>query len=189
MSPSKLRRCQEHFAKFGRVFTPEPPTRDDLYRRQPQLCRECNNSWAGRTLLPPDEGRFFTDHNGIRWVCYRCVKLHKMSPSASPGEQRMAKLLAEHHIRFIPQYVLLPNTKRKKAYDFYLPDWNLLVEIDSWSAHHTAAQKKKDYWRDKLALQHGIHLIRVNWKDRNMLEKVMAAKEQGRALRAEAGGR
>jgi len=180
VKPSKLRRRQAHFTKFGRVFTPEPPTKDELFRRQPQLCRECGNKWANRCLLPPDEGRFFTDHNGIRWVCHRCIKLFRMPPSASPGEQRLASLFIEHHIKFIPQHKL-----EKKAFDFYLPEWNLLVEVDSWSAHHTAAQKKKDYWRDKIARQHGIHLVRVNWKDRDMLAKVRAAKAQGLALRKE----
>mgnify|MGYP003349422379 CR=1 FL=1 len=79
MSPSQLRKLNRLLARLGKVYTGPrtPPTRDDLYRRQPQLCRECNNSWAGRTLLPPDQGRFFTDHNGIRWVCRRCVKRFK----------------------------------------------------------------------------------------------------------------
>ena len=80
MSPTKLRRLKAHLAQFGATYTGPrtPPTLNDLYRRQPQLCRECGNSWAGRTLLSPDEGRFFTDHNGIRWVCHRCVKRFKL---------------------------------------------------------------------------------------------------------------
>lgn len=78
MKPSKLRRCQEHFAKFGRVFTPEPPTLNELYQRQPQLCRECGNGSAGRELLPAKEGHFLTDHNGIRWVCHRCIRRFKL---------------------------------------------------------------------------------------------------------------
>ena len=73
MRPSKLRRCQEHFARFGRVFTPEPPTKVDLIKLQPQMCRECGNAKAGRELLSPGEGRFFTNHNGPRWICHHCL--------------------------------------------------------------------------------------------------------------------
>jgi len=178
-------RTAAHLARHGLEYHLRPSpldSKDELFRRQPQLCRECGNKWANRRLLPPSEGRFFTDHNGIRWVCHRCVKLFKMSPSASPGEQRLAKLFDEHHIKFFPQHRI-----EKKTFDFYLPEWNLLVEVDSWSAHHTAAQKKKDYWRDKIARERGIHLVRVNWKDRKVMDKVRAAKPLGLALRRELG--
>ena len=147
------------------------------------MCRECGNAKAGRELLSPGEGRFFTNHNGPRWVCDRCIKLYKMPSLPSPGEKRLADLLLEHHINFLPQHIL-----SGRAFDFYLPDWNLIVEVDSWSAHHTAAQKKKDYWRDKIAKRHGIHLIRVSWKDRHMLDEVQMARGQGLALRAKPGG-
>ena len=45
MTPSKLRRMQRHFAKIGRVFTPEPPTlkwttcpRCDGFKQEAHYC-------------------------------------------------------------------------------------------------------------------------------------------------------
>lgn len=179
MSPSKLRKLKVRLAKIGATYTGPrcEPTKVELFRLQPQHCRECGNAHAGRVALSPDQGRFFTNHNGPRWVCDRCIKLYKMSNDPSPGEKRLANLLIDHHINFLPQHVL-----HGRAFDFYIPEWNLLVEVDSWSAHHTAVQKKKDYWRDKVARLHGIHLLRVNWKDRACLEKVHAARVQGALL-------
>ena len=105
MSPHELRRLNAHLAKSGESYSGprKEPTRDDLFRRQPQLCRECGNGWAGRILLSPDQGLFFTDHNGTRWVCHRCIKLFKMPNTPSPGEVRLADQLIEANIKFIPQ--------------------------------------------------------------------------------------
>lgn len=78
MSPSQLRKLEAHLAKTGRTYTGPPPTKEELYKRQPQLCRECGNGWAGRVLLPPSEGKFFS-RGGLRWVCHRC--LTKQTPT------------------------------------------------------------------------------------------------------------
>ena len=65
-----------------------------------------------------------------------------------------------------------------KSFDCYIHKWNLIVEVDSWSAHHTAAQKKKDHHRNKLAKRLHIHLLRVKWTDRDMLPKVLRARRR-----------
>ena len=82
MKPCRLRRLNAHLAKFGEVYSGprQEPTKEDLFRRQPQLCRECGNGWAGRKLLPPDQGHFLKDHNGIRWVCRKCARHYNLNP-------------------------------------------------------------------------------------------------------------
>ena len=181
MTPSKLRRLNAHLAKFGQTYTGPPPTLEQLRQRQPQYCRECNNGWAGRVLLPPDEGRFFKDHRGPRWICHRCIAKHNGESDTSVGENRLHELLHENGV---------PHQMRADIegveFDCYIAKWNLIVEVDSWSAHHTAAQKKKDYHRNKLAQRLHIHLLRVKWDDRDMLVKVLRARQRGLALRRQA---
>lgn len=182
LRPSKLRRHTAYMARYGRVFTPEPPTREQRYKCLPQLCRECNNGKAGRLLLPPAAGSFFKDHKGhrgihLRWICHRCTGKHGES-TTSPGENRLHELLKESGIPHRRQKVF-----EGKQFDFFLPKSNLIVEVDSWSAHHTASQKKKDYHRNKTADRLHIHLLRVQWDDPDMLVKVLRARQRGQALR------
>lgn len=179
VTPSKLRRRTAHMAKFGIVYDPnyKPPTRDQLFKRQPQWCRECGNGWAKRVLLPPARGQFFKERGVLRWVCHHCTGHHNDSVT-SPGENRLRALLKENGVPNIPQHVI-----EGLAFDFYLPKWNLIVEVDSWSAHHTAAQKKKDHHRNKTAKRLHIHLLRVKWNDHDMLPKVLRARRRGQDLR------
>ncbi len=185
MQPSKLRRLNAHLAKFGKVYDPnyQPPTREDLFKLQPQICRECGNGKVGRLPLPPAAGNFFKDHKGhqgihLRWVCHRCTAKHNCESTTSPGENRLHGLLKECGIPHKRQEVF-----EGKSFDFYLPKSNLIVEVDSWSAHHTADQKKKDYHRNKTAARLHIHLLRVQWDDPDMLVKVLRARQRGQEMR------
>lgn len=75
MSPSRLRRLGAHLAKFGESYSGPrtPPTSTDRIKLLPQSCCECGNKQANRELLPPEAGRFFTNHNGTRWICHHCL--------------------------------------------------------------------------------------------------------------------
>lgn len=180
MTPSKLRRMQRHFDELGKVFTPEPPTREQRIKLLPQSCCECDNGKgnAGRVLLPPDKGCFFKDKHGLRWICHHCIAKHNGDSTTSPGENRLHDMLDENKVKHTMRAVI-----EGTEFDCHIPSWNLIVEVDSWSAHHTAAQKKKDYHRNRIAKELKIHLLRVKWNDRDMLVKVLRARPRGLALR------
>lgn len=179
MTPSQLRKLVAHLAKTGRTYTGPPPTREERIKLLPQRCCECDNGKgnAGRLLLPPDTGCFFRDKQGLRWVCHHCVNNQGKSPT-SPGENHLRDLLKENGVDFTMNADI-----EGIEFDCHIPPWNLIVEVDSWSAHHTAAQKKKDYHRNRIAKELHIHLLRVKWNDRDMLVKVLRARPRGLALR------
>lgn len=52
--------------------------------------------------------------------CPRC--------SESKGEKIISSILNKHNIKYIREYKI-PNTEYKLRYDFYLPDYNLLIEF------------------------------------------------------------
>lgn len=85
-------------------------------------------------------------------------------------EIEVKQILENHNIKYEPQYQL-----ETKLYDFYIPQKNLLLEVDGiyWHAKNlphkdmSAMQirhRKNDIFKNKLAKQYKYNLIRV-WED------------------------
>lgn len=89
-------------------------------------------------------------------------------------EIKISKLLIEYGIKFETQYDLFYDEDKFKTYDFYLKDYNLLIEADGdyWHAHPnkylnendlTEVQKinkKNDIFKNELALNNDYNLVR-----------------------------
>ncbi len=151
------RRIEQHLAaKFGVVYQPgyEPPSKKELSERMPQHCRKCQNAAVRRVGLPADRGCFFTDQGRPHWICHACLAASHEVTKTSPGEKRLHDWLKSQHIEHTMGYDF-----KGAEFDCFIPGWNVLVEVDGHSAHHTSAQRKKDHHRNRLAKQHGIHLL------------------------------
>lgn len=98
--------------------------------------------------------------------------LKKMKQSGI--EVKIAKLLLDNNIKFETQYDVYYEENKFKTYDFYLIDFNLLIEADGdyWHVNPikyseknilTETQKRNvqnDKFKDKLAKDKGLNLIR-----------------------------
>lgn len=92
-------------------------------------------------------------------------------------EQKICKLLIDYDIKFETQFDIIydNNTKHFKTYDFYLKDFNLLIEADGDYWHGNPVKfsnlnetqllsKKNDIIKNNLAIEMGYNLIRF-WEN------------------------
>jgi very-short-patch-repair endonuclease len=114
----------------------------------------------------------------------------KMSDKMTKPEREMNQILLELEVEFEPQKIV-----GKKIFDFYVPQSNLIIEVDGdyWHANSekylesdlNSIQKKNiknDKFKETLALGSGYRIIRV-WEselEKNFLEvKEIIKKEIG----------
>lgn len=80
------------------------------------------------------------------------------------------------------EYEYSPEWIGQKRYDFYIPNKNLIIEMDG-GFHFTDVPtynqtveevKEKDDYKDKIAKEHGINVVRINcyYKNKNRLEYI-----------------
>ena len=91
---------------------------------------------------------------------------------ANNFEKGVHDILKEETIHFEAEYQI-PNTT--KFYDIYLPDYNLLIELDGDYYHKDSILEcinkmqiknyKNDRYKDKLAFSRGYKLIRIKQSD------------------------
>lgn len=101
----------------------------------------------------------------------------------SKGEKKIYDLLVKLGINFIQEYKI-PNFNFR--YDFYLPDYNILIEYDG-ALHFKAVEhfggeahlnltKYRDLMKNRLAKKYGYRLIRLKYLDINNLELQLLKK-------------
>ena len=112
----------------------------------------------------------------------RCANIYRSQLASKSRKYKNTKpeikfksVLSENNIKYIHQYPVQWKRGWKKWYDFYLEDYNLLIEVDGVYWHGkgkkqnelTDAQKHNklnDDTKNILAKEHGYNLIRV-WED------------------------
>ena len=109
-------------------------------------------------------------------------------------EKIIKNLLRSNKIKYKKNFYIFFNEKEHKIYDFYLPDYNLLLEADGDYWHGNPVffkslneiqqiNKKNDKFKNELAKQEGYFLIRF-WeneiKEKNFKESLLKSiKEYG----------
>jgi hypothetical protein len=102
----------------------------------------------------------------------------------SHGEEKIRKILSENNINFINQKSFsdfyYEDTKGKPRFDFYLPNYNILIEYDgeqhfrpiySWDDDQRfALRKKHDIAKNEYAKKNNIILIRIPYTHYNDLK-------------------
>lgn len=104
--------------------------------------------------------------------------------SESGGEYLIRQYLIKHNIKFIPQMRFDDlRDKNKLSYDFYLPDYNLLIEFQG-KQHHKANKKwggesrlqlqlKHDAIKKQYAQEHGYNILYIWYYDQNKIEDIL----------------
>lgn len=71
-------------------------------------------------------------------------------------EQLVYDYLNNNNINFIAQYKI-----EDKWYDFYLQDYNVVIEVDGVKWHCTDKAKQNDLYKDQLAYKHNLNIYRI----------------------------
>lgn len=100
-------------------------------------------------------------------VANRKTLLNNRRSGPTDIELMFATWCMENDINYEFQYVI-DGEETEHAYDFYLPDFNLIVETDGEYWHETPIAKMKDEIFEESARRFGYHLIRL--KRKPMLE-------------------
>lgn len=129
-------------------------------------CKKCGNIWTpcASSLLSG-------------FGCPHCLMPH--------GERDIEKYLQDKNIPYISQkkFPDLYGTKKKLSYDFYLPDYNLLIEfqgeqherpIDLFGGEQTfVIQKERDEKKRKYASDHNIDLLEIWYYDQKNISTIL----------------
>lgn len=109
----------------------------------------------------------------------------------SKGEANIKQLLINNNINFISQYYfkdLYYESNIPVRFDFYLPDYNRLIEFDGIQ-HYTSGggwntaelfkrNKKHDEIRNQYALSHNIPLVRIPYWERDNITLEMLFSDE-----------
>lgn len=153
--------------RFGKLTILEQLNEKDSARTYYWLCQcDCGNitKVAG-------------SHWGKTYSCGSCLK--------SKGEYKISQILIENNIQFEQEKTFntcrFPDSQILARYDFYLPDFNLLIEYDG--IQHYFCQKNKslnnkenfkqlqqrDLFKTQLAKENNIKLKRIPYYDYNKI--------------------
>lgn len=120
-------------------------------------CKECNN--------------YFYQTPDAHWKGGGCPYCR-----GSFGEKKISSILKSKEINFIPQKTFLDlRDKNELSYDFYLPDYNLLIEYNGEQHYNKNSfgrtykdfllQKHHDWLKRKYALKNNYDLLVISYKD------------------------
>lgn len=153
------------------------PYANDIYTLDPEL--------YSMLKYPETDGHKYKPSSNVKvWlVCPRCGKeiyqsLNQVKEyglncpicggASSFPEKVMAVLLDKLGVVYYKEYS--PEWIAPKRYDFYLPDYSLIIEMDG--AFHTNQHQYRgsdlgsvvevDHYKDEMAEKHGIKVIRIN---------------------------
>lgn len=128
--------------------------------------------------------------SGHFWVCQcdcgniKKITIHNLKSGrttscgcikASTGETNLNKKLQELNINFITEKTysdLISNNQRKLKFDFYLPDYNILIEFDGEqhylkNRYSSKDQFERDCQKNKYCLNNNIPLYRIPYSERD----------------------
>ena len=102
--------------------------------------------------------------------------------NTSKGEERIKKFLDENEVNYIHDKQSLEFLRQMRP-DFYLPDYNLVVEYDG-KQHFEANEmfggeegfeerQKMDELKDQLCEEHGIKVVRISYSEYNNIESIL----------------
>ena len=102
--------------------------------------------------------------------------------SASKGEEKISKFLKEKNIKFIYNKACLDFLGKLKP-DFYLPDYNLVIEYDGeqhfkpieifGGVERFEKTQELDALKTQLCEEHNIKLIRISYTQFNEIEEII----------------
>lgn len=119
-----------------------------------------------------------TPHNIINGCgCPKCAT------KRSKGEKKIISFLENNNIEFISEKTF--DWSNKKRYDFYLPQYNLLIEyhgiqhykdIEFHGEHRLNEIQKNDLWKKEQALLHKYQYLEISYENFNNIETILAQR-------------
>lgn len=139
---------------------------------------ECGNEGCGNTFYRP--GHRVKGNRNLHYCSISCYHQHKRTPDydnilRTKPELKFESLLRDWKVYYRIEHRVHWKSDRYKFYDFYLPDYNLLVEVDG-EYHHGKGKKvsemnelqwdcnRNDRLKNLLSRERGYELVRV-WGD------------------------
>ena len=103
---------------------------------------------------------------------------------SSSGERRIRLYLEKHNLDFIEQMKFEDcKFELPLLFDFYLPDYNLLIEFDGrqhfepvdyfGGKEELLKTQKRDMIKNEFAVRQKIKLLRISYKDKKDIEKIL----------------
>ncbi len=159
---------------------------NDIYSQEP---------WMIKFFQDPDEAKLYTPQSSkkLYFKCPDCGRIKNKAISISKVYKNksiscicndgtsypnkfMFNVLDQLNIEFKPEFS--PKWIGRKLYDFYIPSKNIIIEMDGGLGHgkkthsksnKTAKETKADDdYKDLMAEQHGIKVIRINCDESNI---------------------
>lgn len=106
----------------------------------------------------------------------------KCSKKASKGERKIIDLLSGNSIKFIKEKIF--DWSDKKRYDFYLPDYNLIIEYHGRQHYEEVPnfflplkeQQAIDFFKEKVARSKGFDYLVISYKDFDNIEDILVQR-------------
>lgn len=156
---------------------------------------------AGLQLRIPNEYTLLEEYNGAdNKVLFRheeCGFIWKTTPhnlvsgcgcpkcafKRSKGEKKIINFFEKNGIPFITEKSF--EWSEKKRYDFYLPDYNLLIEyngiqhykdIEFYGQHLLKEIQENDKWKKEQALFNNFSFLEISYEDFSKIETILAQR-------------
>lgn len=145
--------------------------------------KKCGDKFIAKCSIHGDFYTNLVSHRSFSRGCPKCNTIY------SKGEENIKNLLNKYQIKFEEQkkfdFMISPNSGRKFVFDFYLPDYNLLIEFDGeqhfkpyrWKDKQRALEKFEkiqlnDNMKNELTKKYNISLLRIKYNE-NIEEKLI----------------
>lgn len=113
----------------------------------------------------------------------KSIKERKQSKMSS-GELRIAEFLKDNGVRFIREYYMktLYNSQSKRLlfFDFFLPDYNAVIEFDGqqhfkpiYGAEKLRCTRHNDSIKNWFCQRQGIKILRIPYYNGSLIEKII----------------
>ncbi len=144
--------------------------------------------------------QYVNNRTKIKIICNKCHETFLQTPNAhlrergcgkcisSRGEMKIEQILKKYNLFFITQKkfdnCINITTNRKLPFDFYLPEYNILIEYDGemhfkphrlWSNNDEKliSIQFRDQIKTKYCIENNIKLIRIPYFDFKNIEKIL----------------
>src|SRR5690242_13059507 len=108
------------------------------------------------------------------------IKRHKGDRKISKGEAAVYKVLSENHLRFHTEFYFNELKNHLFFFDFYLPDYNMVIEFDG-EQHYTRKfngkpmknSERNDFLKTAFCRKNGIKLLRIKYDQIENVEQII----------------
>ncbi len=137
-------------------------------------------------IICPTHGIFeqnLRDHINGGNGCPKC--------NSSKGENKIRVFLENNNIKFIPEHIFFDcinkKTNRKLPFDFYLPEFNIIIEFHGIQHYEQIRifegkrdgfkeRKSRDRIKERYCLKNNIPIIKISYKKINKIEEILKTK-------------